>query len=329
MGKKDVEYMKLAIEIAAMSLAEDDRTRPMVGAVLVQDGKILKTGYRGEKGLGNHAEYALLEKKLGKNKVAGATVYTTLEPCITRNDPDKIPCAERLCERKIARVVIGMLDPNQLICGRGIRHLRKAGIAVELFPKNLMEQVEDQNRDFIRSHDRATASVSDTLARGAGLNLINPHYDSDLELLDKKFHRKDIISPETVAVVVGDGLMVELLDRPMAGLLRDEIDFRGQSKPFRRAFIVGNATWQAEPTLQACATVAIGGGSVNLLTKRFIAEAATQGREPWDKGGRCGVFANGPRVALWGKTAEQTRGSVQDYIRDQHGLAELLAMIWK
>ena len=219
---------------------------------------------------------------------------------------------------------------NQLICGRGVRRLRKAGIAVELFPEKLMAEVEDQNRDFIWSHDRANATVSDSLALGAGLNLINPLYDSDLKLLDNRYRREDIISNETVAVVPGDGLMPDLLDRPLAGLLRDEIDLRGETKKFRRALIVSNSTWQAEPILQACPTVAIGGENVNPLTKRFIGEAAAQGRKPWDKGGGlCGVFANGPKVALWGRTAEQTLASVQHYIRDRDGLAKLLPMIWK
>jgi hypothetical protein len=104
---------------------------------------------------------------------------------------------------------------------------------------------------------------------------------------------------------------------------------RSISKRFRRALIVSDCTWQTEPTLQACGTVAIGGEKVNPLTNRFIAEVASQGRGPWDKLGLCGIFANGPRVALWGGTAEQTRASFQHYIRDREGLAKLLPMIWK
>jgi pyrimidine deaminase RibD-like protein len=329
MADDDLKHMQMAIDLAAKCVAEDDQARPKVGAVLVSGGIVLGKGFRGENGKGDHAEYTVLEKKVRAEIVSGATVYTTLEPCITRNDPDKIPCAQRLYGRRIARVVIGMLDPNQLICGRGVRRLRQAGIAVEFFPPHLMAQIEDQNRDFIDHHERATATVSDDLALGAGLNLINPHYDSDVKLLDEPFHRKDIISNETVAIVTGDALMPELLDRPVAGLLRDEIDLRGQSRAFRRALIVSNTTWEAETALQACATVAVGAAIVNPLTKRSLEEAGSQNRKPWDKGGLCGVFVSGPRVALWGGTAEQTRASVQNYIRDKDGLVKLLQMIWK
>lgn len=332
MRDDEYQYMKMAIDVAAKSRAEDYRARPKVGAVLVLKGKVLGTGFRGENGKGDHAEYTVLEKKVREDAVAGATMYTTLEPCTTRHDPDKIPCAERLYGRRIARVVIGTLDPNQLIRGRGVRRLRQAGIAVELFPPDLMELVEDQNRDFIHYHETAIQSVSDSLLFSRGLNLINPSYDRDMDLLDKTFRREAIISNESVVIVPGTGLVADLLDRPTAGLLRDEIDARGDKK-FRRALIVSNDSWQAEAILQRCTTVAIGGENVNPLTKSFIGEAAAQGHQPWRKSQFFGVFANGPhgrpRIALWGGTAEQTRAAVEDYIRHQDGLAKLLPMIWK
>src|SRR5271170_4792038 len=114
----DRKFAQLAIEEARKSVAEnDDKPHPWVGAVVVKDGKMLCAAHRGEVP-GNHAEFVALEKKLSGQTVAGATVYTTLEPCTTRTHP-KVPCAERLVERKVARVVIGMLDPNPDICGRG------------------------------------------------------------------------------------------------------------------------------------------------------------------------------------------------------------------
>ena len=141
--------MKLAIDESRKCRPEDDRIHPKVGAVLVKEGEVLASAYRGESAPGDHAEFAVLEKKLGEQSVNGATLYTTLEPCTARNHP-KIPCADRLVERKLARVVIGMLDPNPAISGRGQRRLREANITTVLFTPALMAEVEDLNREFSR-----------------------------------------------------------------------------------------------------------------------------------------------------------------------------------
>jgi len=148
----DRKFARLAIEEARKSLSESDgRAHPKVGAVVVKNGQVLSTAHRGEL-LGNHAEYIALEKKLSDEAVAGSTVYTSLEPYTTRNHP-KIPSAERLIERRVARVVIGMLDPDDRISGRGQRKLRKAGIVTDFFPHDLMTEVEELNRDFTRSYE--------------------------------------------------------------------------------------------------------------------------------------------------------------------------------
>jgi pyrimidine deaminase RibD-like protein len=155
---EDRKFAWLAIEEARKSKAEDDgRAHPLVGAVVVKEGKVLASAHRGE-AEGNHAEYIALERKLADTSVAGGTVYTTLEPCTTRNHP-KIPCTARLIERKIRRVVIGMLDPDPRITGRGQRRLRSANIITDLFPHDLMSEIEDLNRAFTRSFETPTEAT--------------------------------------------------------------------------------------------------------------------------------------------------------------------------
>lgn len=149
MSTTDEDFMRLAIVEAGRCVPEPGGLRPRVGAVVVRNGEVLASAHRGELAAGDHAEYTLLESKLRSEILAGATVYTTLEPCTKRNAP-KLACAERIIDRKIARVVIGMLDPNPDISGKGQRRLREASIATDLFPAHLMAQVEEQNREFIK-----------------------------------------------------------------------------------------------------------------------------------------------------------------------------------
>ncbi len=150
----DRHFCGMAIDQARKSVSEKDgRQHPFVGAVVVKKGQVLSLAHRGEIAEGNHAEFVALEKKLPSNVLAGATVYTTLEPCTTRNHP-KVPCAERLIERKIARVVLGMLDPDERIRGLGQMRLRAANVATQFFPVDLMSEVEELNRNFTRDRSR-------------------------------------------------------------------------------------------------------------------------------------------------------------------------------
>ncbi len=146
----DRYYMSLAIKISRKCVPEKRaKPTPSVGAVLVKDNCILAKGYRGQKKTGQHAEYFVLEKLLKNRNISGSDLYTTLEPCTIRNNP-KIPCVERIKERKISRVVIGILDPNQEIRGEGVWILREAGIAVVLCDPDQMAEIEEINRTFIR-----------------------------------------------------------------------------------------------------------------------------------------------------------------------------------
>src|SRR5713101_5193158 len=91
----------------------------MSGAVVVRDGNVLATGYRGETGDGRHAEFCALKKindDVDNVDLSGCTVYTTLEPCSKRKPPKK-PCASRLINAKAARVVSGMPDKDKEVYG--------------------------------------------------------------------------------------------------------------------------------------------------------------------------------------------------------------------
>ncbi len=141
----DVAFCELAVAEARKSIAEDDgKPHPYVGVVIVKDGKILATGYRGESGVGDHGEYCAL-KKLNGTDVQGATVYTTLEPCSERNPPKK-SCTERLINAKVARVVSGSADKDESVYGHST--LVEAGIEIGFFPHDLMQELLALNKKW-------------------------------------------------------------------------------------------------------------------------------------------------------------------------------------
>lgn len=120
----DEQYMRRALELARHGLG-CVHPNPMVGAVLVKEGRIIGEGYHSRCGE-PHAEVIAIRN--ASEDVVGATIYVTLEPCSHHGRTP--PCADLLIEKGIARVVVGCLDPNPLVAGRGIRKLLDAGICV-------------------------------------------------------------------------------------------------------------------------------------------------------------------------------------------------------
>lgn len=115
-----------AIELA--KLAKNTSPNPPVGAVLVKNKKIIATGYH--RGPGKpHAEIDALKKVKGKAK--GAILYVTLEPCC-HLDKRTPPCVNEIVKSGISKVVVGVLDPNSKVNGKGVTFLKKNGIKIEI-----------------------------------------------------------------------------------------------------------------------------------------------------------------------------------------------------
>ncbi len=196
------ELMELAIEAMHKSIDEprkDGKPSPKVGAVLVKPDGAIETAYRGELRYGDHAEFTLLERKNRSNLVEGSTLYATLEPCApgARNHP-KLGCAERIVNARIRKVYVGIEDDDPKVARKGIQHLIDHGIEVEMFPRDLQEQIRDANKDFIEgARERAKQETPkpnplSSLERRGGVNVAQSDFENKAkvkyaEALEKKF----------------------------------------------------------------------------------------------------------------------------------------------
>jgi diaminohydroxyphosphoribosylaminopyrimidine deaminase/5-amino-6-(5-phosphoribosylamino)uracil reductase len=122
----DTRFMKQALRLAekGVGLASPN---PSVGCVIVKDGAIVGRGYH-EYALRDHAEAAALRE--AGDAAHGSTAYVTLEPCSHHGRTG--PCADRLIQAGVRRVVTPIADPNPRVAGRGIEKLRKAGLIVDV-----------------------------------------------------------------------------------------------------------------------------------------------------------------------------------------------------
>jgi len=121
----DEYFMKMALKLAQRGRGYVS-PNPLVGAVLVKEGKIIGQGYHRRFG-GPHAEINAIRD--ARQDVAGSTLYVTLEPCC--HEGKTPPCVDSIIAHKIARVVIGPIDPNPVVACQGVHRLRESGIEVK------------------------------------------------------------------------------------------------------------------------------------------------------------------------------------------------------
>lgn len=136
-------FMREALRLARKALGATS-PNPMVGAVLVKNGKIIGRGYHHRAGQ-PHAEIEALRdaEKRGANP-KGATIYVTLEPCCTHGRTP--PCSDAIINAGIKRVVVAATDPNPAHAGRAFKLLRTAGI--EVTESVLADEATELNRVF-------------------------------------------------------------------------------------------------------------------------------------------------------------------------------------
>ena len=155
--------MEQAIEVMRQSVDEprkDDKASPKVGAVLRKADGAIETACRGELRYGDHAEFALLERKNRSNKLDGSVLFATLEPCAPDSrHPPKMSCAERIVLARIKEVWVGLEDPDPTVDRKGIKYLQDEGVTVHMFDRDLQEIIQEENRESLaQALERAAAA---------------------------------------------------------------------------------------------------------------------------------------------------------------------------
>jgi hypothetical protein len=222
-------------------------------------------------------------------------------PVILRDcDWHKEPFAKLLVVPKDGRAVTSWPNPDEAFADAA-RSIRKV----------VEELIEQRKQELV----------------SLGRKMTNPNYKEDLSALEQKqYDLSAVLNKQTVIIVVGDQVIAELLDRPVAARVRDEIDKIGAGLPGRRAIIVGYHTWIQEKRIQGNPVISIGGPVMNELTKELAAANQYQVAS-----GVHGSFVNRSgilRVARWGVSASETWESVRIYIDRPDGLREFLRISW-
>jgi diaminohydroxyphosphoribosylaminopyrimidine deaminase/5-amino-6-(5-phosphoribosylamino)uracil reductase len=169
---------------------------PMVGAIVVKNGKIIGRGYHEKAGF-PHAETIALEEA-GEN-AKGATMYVTLEPCVHFGRTP--PCVDRIIKSGIKEVIIGMIDPNPLNNGRGIKILRQHKIMVEVGV--LEDKLKRLNEAFIKYITRRMPFITVKIAQSLDGKIATKTGDSKWITSDKSRVYAHRIRRHYDAIMVG------------------------------------------------------------------------------------------------------------------------------
>ena len=146
-------YIKRCIEIAKNGLGTT-RPNPMVGSVIVHNNTIIGEGYTSKYG-GNHAEVNAVNSIKNKNLLKKSTLYVTLEPCSHFGKTP--PCSDLIIKHQIPNVVIGCMDDNEKVAGKGIKKLRDAGCNVIV---GVLEKTcKAHHKRFFTCHNKKRAYI--------------------------------------------------------------------------------------------------------------------------------------------------------------------------
>jgi len=212
----DQYYMQKAIELSLRGIGMVN-PNPLVGAVIVKNNEIIGEGYHASFGEA-HAEVMAINN--AKADCKGATMYVTLEPCSHFGKTP--PCALKIIDFRFQKVVIGIIDPNPLVSGKGIQLLKEAGISVTTGV--LSKEITKVNEVFINYITKKTPFVVMKTASTFDGKIATTSGDS--RWISGKGSRKLVhrLRQQYSGIMVG--IVTVLLDDPELNIR----DFKGKKK---------------------------------------------------------------------------------------------------
>ena len=205
---RDEKWMRRALELAAGGVGHVS-PNPMVGAVIVRDGRIIGEGFHERYGELHAERNALADCRRRGYTPDGATIYVTLEPCCHYGKTP--PCTEAILENRLSRVVYGTTDPNPLVAGKGLDILWKAGIRVE--GPVLEKECRELNHIFFHYVTTGLPYVILKYAMTADGKIATVTGDSQWITGEESRRHVHLIRRQVSAIMVGIGTV--LADDPM------------------------------------------------------------------------------------------------------------------
>jgi len=193
----DEVFMQRALDLASLGLGTVS-PNPMVGSVVVHEGKIIGEGWHKKYGEA-HAEVNAVESVENKSLLKESTVYVNLEPCSHFGKTP--PCADMLISKQVKKVVVANLDSNPLVAGNGIKKLRAEGI--EVITGILEKQGKELNKRFFTYMEKQRPYIILKWAETADGFIARENYDS--KWISNEFSRQLVHKwrAEEDAILVG------------------------------------------------------------------------------------------------------------------------------
>nr|WP_042122096.1 bifunctional diaminohydroxyphosphoribosylaminopyrimidine deaminase/5-amino-6-(5-phosphoribosylamino)uracil reductase RibD [Paenibacillus senegalensis] len=225
--------MRLALELAKGAQGQTG-VNPMVGCVIVRDGRIVGTGAHLRMGSA-HAEVHAI--RMAGDEAEGSTVYVTLEPCSHHGRTP--PCCELLIASRVAKVVVAATDPNPQVAGSGISRLREAGIevAVGLLEQEARELNEVFNKYIVTGLPFVTLKTASTLDGKIASKSGDSRWitnEASREFVHTLRHRHQAIMVGVGTVLADNPSLTTRLPVPALDPLRVIIDSRLRTPPDAR-----------------------------------------------------------------------------------------------